>query len=130
MDVMESGRGLSGRVFRVRKGAVPARAAAVLDLPLPGHAEEAGSAWRQAALDAILSSGVRPFVGPVEVSLMFRGGRQGRAIWDLPNACLQLLIGTRLIASADSRVLRRLTLCWGAVGGVRIEIHPAEGAAT
>jgi hypothetical protein len=35
-----------------------------------------------------------------------------------------------MIASADSPVLRRLTLSWGAVEGVRIEIRAMEGGAS
>jgi hypothetical protein len=63
----------------------------------------------------------------VEVELTFRDGRRSRVIGDLPNQCLQLLIGTKLIASADSATLRRLTLSWGGVEGVRIEIHAVNG---
>jgi hypothetical protein len=115
------------RRFTLRKSPGTPRAPAVFELPLPGHMEGAEEFWRQRASDAILSRRVRPFVGPVEVALTFRDGRRARAIGDLPNECLQLLIGTKLIASADSAILRRLTLSWGGVEGVRIEIHAAEG---
>ena len=50
-------------------------------------------------------------------------------IGDLPNACLQLLVATRLIAGADSAVLKRLTLAWGGTEGVRVEIRSFEGVA-
>jgi hypothetical protein len=129
MQVVERGCGLPGRVFAMRKAAIPVRAPAVLELPLPGHPDEVEAVWRQIALDAVLNSRVRPFVGPVEVSLTFRDGRRARPIGDLPNACLQLLIASRVIASADSPVLRRLTLSWGAVEGIRLEIRSAEGRA-
>jgi len=115
------------RPFTLRKSPVAARAPAVFELPLPGHMEGAEDIWRQRASDAILSRRVRPFVGPVEVALSFRDGRRARTIGDLPNQCLQLLIGTKLIASADSAILRRLTLSWGGVEGVRIEIHAGDG---
>ena len=129
MRAVESGHGPSGRRFGVRRAAVPARTPAILELPLPGYCDGAEAAWRQTALDAILSSRVRPFAGAVEVSLTFREGRRARVMGDLPNACLQLLIGSRLIASADSPVLRRLTLSWGTVEGIRMEIRAAEGPA-
>ena len=118
---MESGR----RGYSVMKTALSARPPAVLDLPLPGGSDWE-NVWRRTASDAILSSRVRPFVGPVEVTLTFRDGRRTRTLGDLPNACLQVLVGTRLIAGADSAVLRRLTLGWGPVGGVRIEISTCE----
>jgi len=124
---MNGGGRQNGRGFTTERAAIGARGPAVLELPLPGTAEGAESGWRRIASDAILSSRVRPFAGPVEVSLTFRDGRRRREIGELPNACLQLLVGTRLIASADSAVLRRLTLAWGQVEGVWIEIHPAEG---
>lgn len=117
---------MKGQGFSTRRAALRARAPAVLDLPLPGDSGTEGL-WRQAASDAILSSRVRPFVGPVEVTLTFRDGRRTRGFRDLPNACLQVLIGTRLIPSVDSAILRRLTLDWGAVAGVRIEICPHGG---
>jgi hypothetical protein len=129
MELVEKVRSASGRGFRMQREPIPARAPAVLELPLPGPSEEE-SVWRRTAQDALLSSRVRPFVGRVEVSLTFRDSRRARAIGDLPNACLQLLVGTRMIASADSPVLRRLTLSWGAVDGVRIEIKAVEGSAS
>ena len=113
----------NGRGFSTQRAALSARATAVLDLPLPGDNGTEGP-WRQAARDVIMSSRVRPFVGPVEVTLTFRDGRRTRSFRDLPNECLQVLIGTRLIGSADSAILRRLTLGWGSVSGVRIEISP------
>lgn len=103
-----------------------ARAPAVMELPLPGLGRAADTGWRAVALDTILSRRVRPFVGPVEVSLTFRDGRARRVIGELPNACLEVLIASRLIAAADSAVLRRLQLAWGPVNGVRIEIRPFE----
>jgi hypothetical protein len=65
----------------------------------------------------------------VEVCLSFRDGKRARVIGELPNACLQLLIATRLIAAADSAVLRRLTLAWGGTQGVRVEIREFGGDA-
>jgi hypothetical protein len=109
----------------VEKAALRPRAPAVFNLPLPGSA--GGEGWRDAARDGILSRGVRPFVGPVEVRLTFRDGRRRRSMGDLPNQCLQLLVCTRTISAADSAVLRRLVLAWGAVEGLRIEIAPADG---
>ena len=126
MELVEKRRGASGRVFRMRREVIAARAPAVLELPVPGSSEEE-CVWRRIARDALLSSRVRPFAGRVEVSLTFRDSRRAQVIGDLPNACLQLLVGTRIIASADSPVLRRLTLSWGAVEGVRIEIRAVEG---
>ncbi|HEX5279534.1 MAG TPA: hypothetical protein VFW28_05620 [Micropepsaceae bacterium] len=111
----------------VRQAAhLKARSPAVVELPLPALGRAADPGWRQVALDRILSRRVRPFVGPVEVSLTFRDGRARRVIGDLPNACLEVLIASRLIAAADSAVLRRLQLAWGPVGGVRVEIRPFE----
>jgi hypothetical protein len=115
------------RPFISRRSAVAPRAPVVFELPLPGHMAGAAESWRQIASDAILSRRVRPFTGPVEVELTFRDGRRSRVIGDLPNQCLQLLIGTKLIASAESATLRRLTLSWGGVEGVRIEIHAVNG---
>lgn len=115
------------RPFILRKSTLAPRAPAVFELPLPGYVDGAEEFWRQLARDAILSRRVRPFVGPVEVGLTFHEGRRGRTMGDLPNQCLQLLVGTKLIASADSAILRRLTLSWGGVEGVRIEICAAEG---
>jgi hypothetical protein len=114
------------RRFTAQRAVLRARPPAVLDLPLPGlrGAEEV---WRRTASDMILSSRVRPFVGPVAVTLTFRDGRPACGFRDLPNACLQLLIGTRLIAGAHSAILRRLTLNWGEVSGVRVEICPSDG---
>lgn len=102
------------------------RVPAVVELPLPGFGCAADTGWRAVALDRILNRRVRPFVGPVEVSLTFRDGRARRVIGELPNACLEVLIASRLIAAADSAVLRRLELAWGPVDGVRIEIRPFE----
>jgi hypothetical protein len=116
------------RPVEVRRGRIAARAPAIVELPLPGGRDAEGT-WRQAATDAILSSRVRPFVGPVEVCLSFRDGKRARVIGELPNACLQLLIATRLIAAADSAVLRRLTLAWGGTQGVRVEIREFGGDA-
>lgn len=98
----------------------------MVELPLPALGPAADNGWRAVALDTILSRRVRPFVGPVEVSLTFRDGRARRVIGELPNACLEVLIASRLIAAADSAVLRRLQLAWGPVNGVRIEIRPFE----
>ena len=111
------------RGFGVQRRAIGVRGPAVLELPLPGEADPE-EVWRGAARDAVLSSRVRPFVGPVDVTLTFRDGPRARMIGGLPNACLQVLIGTGLIGAADSRVLRRLTLAWGGVVGVRIGIRP------
>ena len=108
--------------FEIRRQSVAPRPPAVFDLPLPGD-DETDGVWREAARCTLLNSRVRPFVGPVEVSLAFRAGRRTRMIGDLPNACLQLLIATRLIAGADSAVLKRLTLAWGGTQGVRVEIR-------
>lgn len=116
------------RIFVRETGRLQARAPAIVELPLPGAGRAADAGWRAVALDAILSRRVRPFVGPVEVSLTFRDARARRVIGDLPNACLELLIAARLIAAADSAVLRRLQLAWGRVDGVRIEIRPAGEA--
>ncbi len=113
------------RAFVRETAHLRARAPAVVDLPLPALGRAADIGWRQVALDRILSRRVRPFVGPVEVSLTFREGRARRVIGELPNACLEVLIASRLIAAADSAVLRRLQLAWGPVDGVRIEIRPA-----
>lgn len=112
------------RAFVRETAQLRARAPAVVELPLPGFGRAAGDGWRQVALDAILNRRVRPFVGPVEVSLTFRDGRARRMIGELPNACLEVLLASRLIAAADSAVLRRLQLAWGPVNGVRIEIRP------
>ncbi len=125
MDGMQ-GRAPVPRRVTVEKAALTPRRPAVFDLPLPGSAD--GEDWREVASEAILSRRVRPFVGPVEVRLTFRDGRRRRSMGDLPNHCLRLLVGTRLIASADSAVLRRLVLAWGAVEGMRIEITPADGS--
>lgn len=114
------------RAFVRETGRLRARAPAVVELPLPAPGRAADSGWREVALDNILSRRVRPFVGPVEVSLTFRDGRARRVIGDLPNACLEVLIASKLIASADSAVLRRLQLAWGRVDGVRIEITPHQ----
>lgn len=114
------------RVFVRETGRLKARAPAVVELPLPAPGRPADIGWRQVALDNILSRCVRPFVGPVGVSLTFRDGRARRVIGDLPNACLEVLIASRLIAAADSAVLRRLELAWGPVNGVRIEIRSFE----
>src|SRR5579871_141448 len=119
-------QGSAARRVQVQKAALPPRLPAVFDLPLPGSAGP--EAWREAASDAILSRRVRPFVGPVEVRLTFRDGGRRRSMGDLPNRCLQLLVCTRTISSADSAVLRRLVLAWGAVEGMRIEIAPADGS--
>lgn len=124
MQAVEWGR---GRGFVVRRGRITPRAPAVVDLPLPGGGAQSDGTWLEAARCAILNSRIRPFVGPVEVSLTFRDGRRARTIGDLPNACLQLLIATRLIAAADSMVLKRLTLAWGGTHGVRVEIREFEG---
>lgn len=113
--------------FVVERGPVRLRPPAVVDLPLPAGRDTDYAAWRQAALDALLSRKLRPFAGPVEVSLTFHDGRSRRLIGDLPNACLQLLIAARLIGSADSSVLRRVSAGWGEAGGVRIEIHAVDG---
>ena len=112
--------------FAVEKRALPLRRPAILELPAPAFGEALQPAWREAASAAILNRGVRPFVGAVEIALTFREGRRARQIGDLPNACLELLIATRLIASADSAVLKRLTLAWGPVEGVQVEIRAAE----
>ena len=114
------------RAFMRETACLRARAPAVVELPLPAAGRAADMGWRQIALDRILSRRVRPFVGPVEVSLTFRDGRSRRVIGELPNACLEVLIESRLIAAADSAVLRRLQLAWGPVDGVRIEIRPFE----
>src|SRR5690348_18096208 len=120
MQAEEWGR---GRGFVARRGTIVPRQPVVVDLPLPGRGTESDGTWREAARCAILNRRIRPFVGPVEVSLTFRDGRRARMIGDLPNACLQLLIATRLIAAADSMVLKRLTLAWGGAHGVRVEIR-------
>ena len=108
--------------FEIRRQSVAPRPPAVFDLPLPGD-DETDGVWRETARCTLLNSRVRPFVGPVEVSLAFRAGRRTRMIGDLPNACLQLLIATRLIAGADSAVLKRLTLAWGGTQSLRVEIR-------
>jgi len=114
------------RAFVRETAQLRARAPAVVELPLPALGRAADNGWRAVALDRILNRRVRPFVGPVEVSLTFRDGRARRVIGELPNACLEVLIASRLIAAADSAVLRRLQLAWGPVDGVRIEIRPFE----
>jgi len=114
------------RVFVRETARLRSRVPAVLELPLPALGRAAGAGWRAVALDTILNRRVRPFVGPVEVSLTFRDGRARRVIGELPNACLEVLIASRLIAAADSAVLRRLQLAWGPVDGVRIEIRTFE----
>ena len=80
-----------------------AREPAVVELPLPGWGRAADAGWREVALDRILSRRVRPFVGPVEVSLTFRDGRARRVIGELPNACLEVLIASRLTQRTLSR---------------------------
>ena len=115
--------------FEIRRQSIAVRPPAVFDLPLPGD-DEADGVWREAARCALLNSRVRPFVGPVEVSLAFRDGRRTRMIGDLPNACLQLLVATRLIAGADSAVLKRLTLAWGGTQSLRVEIREFAGGAS
>jgi len=116
------------RPVEIRRGRIAPRAPAIVELPLPGG-DGGESTWWEAARCAILNSRVRPFAGPVEVSLYFREGKRARVIGGLPNACLQLLIAARLSAAVDSRVLKRLTLAWGGTEGVRVEIRSFEGVA-
>src|SRR5579872_1779997 len=96
---VEETRQTGGRGFAVRRQALAARAPAVIELPMPGGGERR-ELWRQVALDALANRKVRPFAGAVEVRLTFHDGRPRRLIGDLPNACLELLLAARLIASA------------------------------
>jgi hypothetical protein len=62
---------------------------------------------------------------PVDILMIFRQGRAGRAVAGLPPPCLAVLVSSGLIISADSRNLRQLTLRFGDVPGAVIEIREA-----
>ena len=86
-----TGNGSDRAAFGRETARQKSRAPAVLESPLPALGRAADTGWRAVALDTILSRRVRPFVGPVEVSLTFRDGRARRVIGELPNACLEVL---------------------------------------
>ena len=123
--------------MRIERRAIAQRAPIVLHLPFPPGRDRlfvktpegrlvrttSHEDWRAAAEAAIRRSGARRMVGPVEILMVFRDGGASREIGDLPMACLGILASTGLIMGADSRNLRKLTLCFGDVPGAAIEIR-------
>ena len=92
------------RPVEIRRGRIAPRAPAIVELPLPGG-DGGESTWWEAARCAILNSRVRPFAGPVEVSLYFREGKRARGaehphLYPVPRVAVGLELVRRKLASA------------------------------
>ncbi len=123
----------------VERASIPAREAITLNLPyppsvnnlffnVPGRGRVPSTEYRawQASADNTIRQMNKPRInGPVEITMTFQEkDRRRRDIDNLSKAPLDALVRMRVIDADDSSVLRRLTLEWGEVSGVKVDIRP------
>jgi Holliday junction resolvase RusA-like endonuclease len=79
--------------------------------------------WREMAARAVSPARAR-ISGPVEIAMTFEKKPGRHDLDNLPKAVLDLLSYHRVIDDDDAKTLKKLTLQWGAVSGVEVEIVP------
>ncbi len=82
-------------------------------------------AWRSAAGWLVRLQAPRRVRGPVAISITIEEGASRADLDNLAKAPIDLLCELQLIEGDHRDVIREVTLRWGAVEGLRIDVRPA-----
>jgi hypothetical protein len=121
---------------RVERRAIPSHGSIVIELPFPpatrertqdGEPSLAYEEWRNDAHEAIATQRPRCAPGPVEIAVTLEERNGFRAFDHLGLNIIEALVKAQIIAAGNSRIVRRLTLQWGASQrGARVKSPPSK----